>query len=274
MAEQTVTGLSSRDLRGIMAAIAAITAVGISLSLGLPLLSVVLSERGVPTSWIGINTAVSGLAAILITPFVTPLAKRVGTAQLLICVILIGAVVFMAFYFVQPFWAWFPLRFVFHACLAAAFVLSEFWINALAPPAKRGLIMGIYATVLASGFAIGPLVLSQTGFSGPEPFLAGMTLFLLAAIPVMFAIRSSPVIDGHGRTSIWPFLLAAPMATLAAMVFGAVESGGFAIATLYGIELGFSEAASAGLITAIALGNLFSQIPLGLLADRMNKRTL
>lgn len=261
-------------MRGIAAAIAAITAVGISLSLGLPLLSVVLAERGVPTSLIGINTAMSGLSAILITPFVTPAARRFGTARLLIAVLLVGAVSFLAFYFVQPFWAWFPLRFFFHASLAAAFVLSEFWINALAPPERRGMIMGIYATVLSLGFASGPLVLSLTGFEGIAPFLAGTAMFLAATLPVIAALSASPVIDAHERASFLPFLVIAPMATLAAMVFGAVESGSFAILTLYGIALDFSERASAGLITAVAIGNLFFQIPLGLLADRVDKRFL
>ncbi len=55
--------------------------------------------------------------------------------------------------------------------LGALFVLSEFWITALAPPERRGLVMGVYATVLALGFATGPAVLAGVGTSGWPPYL-------------------------------------------------------------------------------------------------------
>uniref|UniRef100_UPI0013D393F4 MFS transporter n=1 Tax=Klebsiella pneumoniae TaxID=573 RepID=UPI0013D393F4 len=65
---------------------------------------------------------------------------------------------FLGFLVVEPLWAWFPLRFVFGASLAVLFVLSEYWINAVAPEARRGLVLGIYATALSLGFAAGPQI--------------------------------------------------------------------------------------------------------------------
>lgn len=260
------------DYRGIGAAIATISAVGISISLGLPLLSVVLAERGVSTTWIGLNTATAGLAAMAITPFVTPLAVRFGTVRLMIAVLLIGSVSFISFYVVEPFWAWFPLRVLFHGSLAAAFVLSEFWINALAPESRRGTILGIYATILSVGFMLGPVVLSITGFEGIAPFAVGACLFLLAMIPVIIATSSEPRLERSATAPFRTFLYAAPMATFAAFVFGAVEQGGMAILPLYGIALGFAETSAALLVSAIALGNLLFQVPFGLLADRVDRR--
>ena len=68
------------------------------------------------------------------------------------------------------------------------------------------------------------------------------------------------------------FLLAAPTATLAALVFGAVETGGFALLALYGLRLGFEPETAAYLLTAVALGNVALQIPIGLLSDRIDRR--
>jgi MFS family permease len=68
------------------------------------------------------------------------------------------------------------------------------------------------------------------------------------------------------------FLTAAPVATLAALVFGAVETGGFALLALYGLRLGFAPEAAAYLLTAVALGNVALQIPIGLLSDRVDRR--
>jgi MFS family permease len=167
---------------------------------------------------------------------------------------------------------WFPLRFVFSAALGVLFVLSEYWINAAAPPARRGLVMGVYATVLALGFATGPAVLVAVGTSGWPPYLAGAALFALASLPLALAQGLTPEPRGGAKRGVLSFLLAAPTATVAALVFGAVETGGFALLALYGLRLGFEPETAAYLLTAVALGNVALQIPIGLLSDRIDRR--
>lgn len=62
------------------------------------------------------------------------------------------------------------------------------------------------------------------------------------------------------------------MATAAVLVFGAVETGGFALFPVYGSRIGYTEADAALLLSVIGLGNVLLQIPLGLLSDRMRDR--
>ncbi len=57
-------------------------------------------------------------------------------------------------------------------------------------------------------------------------------------------------------------------------MFGAVESGGFALFPIYGSMVGFPEGDSAQLLTAIGLGNVLLQIPIGLFSDRVRDRRL
>src|SRR5690606_19027585 len=56
------------------------------------------------------------------------------------------------------------------------------------------------------------------------------------------------------------------------LVFGAVETGGFALFPVYGSRIGYSEGDAALLLTAVGLGNVLMQIPLGLISDRMRDR--
>ncbi len=58
------------------------------------------------------------------------------------------------------------------------------------------------------------------------------------------------------------------------MAFGAIETGGFAILPIYGLRTGFDAESAALLVSVLALGNVALQLPLGLLADRMDKRLL
>jgi MFS family permease len=258
----------------ISAAIASISVVGIAIGLGMPLLSIILETRGHSASMIGLNTAVAGLASIAAAPLATPLAVRFGVVWTMLAMIVAGALAFVGFYFATAFWMWFPLRVVLHMALTVLFILSEFWISTSAPPEKRGFVLGIYATVLSLGFAAGPWLFSQMGSSGFLPFGAVFVLVMLATIPVLAAWRESPKIiaDGNGSRDFFRYIWLVPTATAAVLVFGAVETGGFALFPVYGNRIGYSEGDAALLLTMIGLGNVFMQIPLGMISDRIRDR--
>lgn len=259
----------------IGAAIASISVVGIAIGLGVPLLSVILELRGFSASAIGANTAIAGIASILAAPCATPLATRFGIVRVMLAMIAIGGFAFIGFYFAPAFWMWFPLRAVLHFAITVLFILSEFWISTSAPPHRRGLVLGLYATVLSMGFAFGPWLFSQVGSAGFLPFGIAFCLVMLAAIPVTAAWRESPNMGGtssHAPSGFLRYIWMVPMATAAVLVFGAVETGGFALFPVYGARLGYSEGDAALLLTAVGLGNVLLQIPLGLLSDRMRDR--
>ncbi|RVU16335.1 MFS transporter [Methylobacterium oryzihabitans] len=258
----------------IAAAIACVAVVGTGLSLSIPLLSLEMERMGLSNTWIGINTAVAGIASIVVVPFVPRIAARLGVMPLLLGSLAVGGAALVGFKALHSFAWWFPLRFVFSAALGVLFVLSEFWINQAAPPARRGLVMGIYATVLALGFALGPGLLAWLGTGGWAPYLAGAALFGAGAVPLLLARGLSPDIPRHGGRGFLGYLRIAPSATLAALVYGAVETGGFAILPIYGLRLGLGPEEAAGLVSVAALGNVLFQIPVGLLSDRVDRRRL
>ena len=259
----------------MLAAISAISVVGIAIGLGMPLLSVILETRGHSASMIGLNTAVAGFASIAGAPLATPLARRIGVAWAMLAMITTGALAFVGFYFAPDFWMWFPLRVALHMSLTILFILSEFWISASAPPRRRGLVLGVYATVLSLGFAAGPWLFSRLGSSGFLPFGATVVLVVLAAIPVLAARKESPLLhpnDDEETGGFLRYIWLVPTATFAVLVFGAVETGGFALFPVYGSRIGYSEANAALLLTMIGLGNVLLQIPIGMISDRIGDR--
>lgn len=269
------TPLSERArIAAIAAAIACVAVVGIGLSLSIPLLSLEMERMGASSTLIGLNTAVAGLASIATIPFVPRVAARVGVLRLLLLTILSAAGLLLAFHLFDDLVAWFPIRFLFSVALGALFVLSEFWISDAAPEERRGLVMGVYATVLALGFAVGPTLLVVVGTRGWAPYLAGAGLFLVAALPLLAARHLSPRIERGGGRGLFGYIRLAPAATLAALLYGAVETGGFAILPLYGLRLGLDAGIAAGLVSAVALGNVLFQVPVGWLADRVDRQRL
>lgn len=266
--------LDARDRwRGIVAAIACISVVGFGISLSTPLLSLMMEARGVSGTWIGLNTAVGGIASLLVAPVVTPLVRRVGTTRLLYLALL-AALGSFAMFPAAPFWAWFPLRFVLTGALSILFVVSEFWMNAAAPDGRRGFVMGIYATVLSTGFAAGPALLALFGSDSPVVFAAPIIAFALAALPVAWGQAIAPKVSTRPTGPMLGLVLVAPAATLAALCFGAVEQTMFAFLPLYGLQNGLAEADAALLVTMAGLGNLLFAVPIGLVADRVSRNAL
>lgn len=261
--------------RSLIAAVAAISAVGIAIGLGLPLLSIIMEKRGISSTLIGLNSAMAGIASMAVAPFTTWFSHRYGTVAVMVAAILLAAASALGFYYIENFWLWFPLRVVFHGAITVLFILSEFWINAAAPPSRRGLVLGIYATVLSLGFATGPLLFSILGSDGVLPFAVGAGVILLAAIPILFARRESPDIDEKPELHFMRYVFLVPTATAAVFIFGAVEAGGLSLFPVYATRSGFPESEAALLLTVMGIGNVIFQIPLGMVSDRMtDRRTL
>ena len=258
----------------IAAAIAAISIVGTGLSLTIPLLSLKMEAAGYSARLIGVQTATGAIATLVFAPFVPRAARRLGVRPLMLGALALGIACLSGFGLTENVDLWFPLRLLFGASLTVLFVMSEYWINAAAPPERRGMVMGIYATALALGFAAGPALLTLTGTAGLAPFIAGAVLFSLAGIPVALAGAGTPSLEARGKVALTAFLTAAPVATLAAFAFGAIETGGMSMLPVYAVRLHLTPEQGALCVSLFALGSVAFEIPLGLLSDRMDRRKL
>jgi len=270
--------MSRRDLIwSYVIVITSITATGVMIGLTLPLLSLILDQKGMSATFIGFSNATPGLASFAVAPFIPQLTKRFGTVPLMVGCTLVSVVCFGLYLVIDNPWAWFPLRFVHGAAHAVLFILSEFWITVLAPAHIRGRILGIYGTILSAGFALGPLILTVTGTQTAAPFLAGAGLMLAAGLPLMVVLLRrgpalAPAVEEKPAKPLWSYLWLAPAATLAAFVFGALESGVFQLLPVYGLDKGMSVENAALILSVVGLGYMLMQFPLGLLADFVEKR--
>tara|TARA_R110002110_G_scaffold68731_8_gene185861 strand:- start:16925 stop:18142 length:1218 start_codon:yes stop_codon:yes gene_type:complete len=259
--------------RSLVAVIACITVVGMALGVSIPLLALLMERADVSASVIGLNTAMPALATFVFTPFIPNLLRRVSANGFLLVCILVSALAMPAYYAFPNVWLWFPIRFINGLALTGLFVVSEFWINTLADEKNRGRLIGIYGTVLSGGFAAGPVLLFLVGTEGPAPFLTIGGLIAAAAIPlVVFGRGLSPRITERPSRSFLSFLIAAPAATLAGLLYGAIETNVFNLLPIYGVRIGMTEQTAAFILSIFAAGNILFQIPIGMWADRADRR--
>jgi MFS family permease len=258
----------------LIAILSACGAFAIGMGLTLPLLSLILERRGFPGSVNGLNLATAGLAAFFVTPQVPRLMRTFGTATFMAGSLILSATALFALFQAQSLWAWFPLRFALSVGLNGLFVASEFWINQLANDSNRGRYISLYGACISGGFGVGPAILSVLGTHGVAPFAIGSAMLLLALVPVLIARKAAPQLDETPGPSTLTVLRMAPAILSAALVFGAIDAGMGGLFPVYAVRSGYTETHAALAITAMSIGSFVFQYPLGILADRMNRRTL
>src|SRR6185503_368609 len=97
-------------------------------------------------------------------------ARRMGAARLAILCSVLAALTLIPIAAAKEVWAWMPLRFLLGFFANPLYVISETWLISITPASRRGRIMGLYASIVSGGFAIGPLSLGLVGTQGWPPF--------------------------------------------------------------------------------------------------------
>lgn len=267
--------LNARDRRRSLAAVVSSMAV-ISMIYGLsyPLLALVLERQGIDETMIGLNTAAQGLAVFAVAPLAAPVIARLGLARLMLGALGLSLALFLLLPLFPNVYAWFVIRFLLGCANAFLWIAGEAWINAMAEERTRGRVVGLYSTALAAGFTLGPLVLAQTGSEGWLPFLVSAALIALSGAPLLFARSVAPAMPGRSSIRLVAFLLLAPVAMLANFSAAAADSVLLTFLPLYSLDLGLAEHLGLYLITAMGLGGIACQVPIGWLADHLERRLL
>jgi MFS family permease len=250
------------------------TAFGVGVAVGaiVPLVSLSLERDGYNALMIGINSAMLPIAVILMGPLMPRIIARLGTLRSVYFGLGITALCVLLFPALPNYYAWCAIRFVIGLAGAIHWITSETWINLMATSRSRSRIMGIYASVMALGFVLGPLIINLTGIEGWTPFMAVSAALVVALLPVAFARQVAPVVSGHGTGGVRRAFAAAPTVMLAALVAGFVDAGLFTQIPIYELRAGFDRGIAAASLSIFMAGNLVLQLPLGWLADRSSRR--
>ncbi|WP_430390299.1 MFS transporter [Dyella sp. 20L07] len=255
------------------AVIAAATIFGLSYSLSAPLIAMSLADRGYGSAFIGLNAAMHAMGVLLIAPLMPSLAARFGARQLAVVALIVTALVLALFTQLQAVAWWFPLRIVLGAAAEVLFVMSETWTNVLSTESARGRTMAVYTAALSLGMVLGPALLSVLGV-GTAAYLAGATIAFGAVVFVLPPWVIAPARSEPERAQPMRYLRLAPIAIATTVLNAGVETAGLSFITLYATQLGWTEARAMQLISTLMLGAILLQLPIGWLADVMNKRRL
>src|SRR5665213_1597919 len=257
----------------LAAAISSIAVFGIGIGVAAPLMSLMLEARGTDSSLTGLNAA-SGFIGVIIGPLLMPrLIARFGFKHFLLAALPMSLVLFVLLKPLDSLGAWFVLRFLGGLCGSAIFAATEAWISQLAGDTGRGRVMGIYTASLAAGFAIGPIIVSLTGIAGWAPFIACAIIEIIAMLPLLAVPAGGSHAElGAGASPATMMARMKPI-VLTVIMFAMYESAVVSLLPVWGERVGLSLAASATLISAVFIGAILLQIPVGILSDFAGRQT-
>ncbi len=168
--------------------------------------------------------------------------------------------------------AWALMRIATGVCIAGCYTVIESWLNAKATNSNRGRIMGTYRVADMGAQLAAQLMISVLE---PASYVSYNLLALLccaAILPLMLTRVPPPQITEAPRLRPTLAMRLSPLA-VAGVIVAAVSSASFRmVSPIYGQGVGLTVDQIALFLAAWVLGGALSQIPVGWLADKYDRR--
>ena len=170
--------------------------------------------------------------------------------------------------------AWFALRLVVGFCISGVYVVAESWLNNQATNETRGQTLSVYLIVQMGGIVLGQLLLNAADPGGYALFVLISVLVSVSFAPILLSTSPTPHHGAQRPMPLRELIEASPLASVGIFLLGGVFAALFAMASVYATTRGLSIAQTSAFVTAIFLGGMACQYPIGWLSDRLDRRWL
>jgi MFS family permease len=257
--------------RTIVAAIATIACCDIAMGLTLQLLPLLMEQNRTPAWIMGLNAAMAPLGILLGGPLLPRVVSHLGSKR--VVYLSIGGIVLTlaCFKLFPSIWAWFAIRFFFGLSAGTLFTISEAWILSGAETGNRGRVTGIYTSVLALTFSVGPLIIPFTGIDGWLPWLIGIICVAASAIPLAFLEISEDAFQHKDGSGFVAFLRRAPLLLFAVGTLTFFDAVILSFFPIFGLRSGLAIEQVTLILGVAIIGNALLQLPIGFLADQWSR---
>ncbi len=214
------------------------------------------------------------------SPFMEAPLRRFGYKPVIIAGGLIVVLSLLSF----PLWKsvvfWFFLRLLIGIGDHALHFATQTWVTSTVPPERLGRSISIYGLSVGVGFAVGPMFVPLVTIFEGLPFIVSACLTLIAwglvftlknDLPEVMAGTAS---EGRFFKRVKATVAVAGIAMLGPMAYGFLESSLNAMFPVYALRNGIPLTMVSIIIPAFAFGGILSQVPLGILSDRIGRRAV
>ena len=258
----------------MVALFASVSIVGLSTGLTIPLVSLLLSQRGVASDWLGIAAAMPAIGMLLASLCAHRLSKHIANKTLLLFASGLSALSILAIAFSDSLLWLMTWRFLMGVGCGLLVVLGETWVNVISAPQWRGRCVAAYATMYTLCQVAGPSVLAWFGSNAVWPLWIAFACNVLGFALLLPSKCEMALGEDTGKHSMTPLAVIrfAPAVILAIFTFAFFDTAMLALLPLYGLQYGLSEQTAVLAVSVLFIGDALFQMPLGWLADRLGAK--
>lgn len=254
---------------------------GLSQGLLLPVLSIFMEERGIPSSVNGLHAAALYIGSFGMSLVAVKVLERIGFKKLILGGMVLVTAAFPLFPLISNLEVWFILRLLVGIGDNALHFASQLWMLLITPPHQRGKNISIYGMSYGIGFSIGPLAIKLLPYGRLVPFLLLTILFALVALLVYLKMPDTvpdKMNEGQeqasGQRKVTRIYRLAWFALIPSLLYGYMEAAMNSNFPIYGLRTGLTTGQISTLLPFFGIGGLILQLPLGYLSDRYGRKII
>ena len=222
-------------------------------------------------SWVMTGYYIGFLGGSRVTPI---MIRRVGHVRVYAALASLISAAFILFVAWPNEYFWFVLRIVVGFCFSGVYVVSESWLNDSATNDTRGKTLSLYIIVQMMGIVLAQVILNVADPSGYNLFIIISVIVSLSFAPILLSVSPAPAFSttkGMRLIDLWKI---SPLGVVGMFLLGLNFAALFGMSAVYGTERGLSVVEISAFVSAIYLGGMFLQYPIGWFSDRMDRRAL
>ncbi|MFC6643566.1 MULTISPECIES: MFS transporter [Sulfitobacter] len=157
-------------------------------------------------------------------------------------------------------------------CIAGMTTFIESWLNDRSSNETRGRVLGFYMLVSYLAIAAGQTLVNLGTVGGSDHLMIASTLIGLSLIPIAMTRFGEPNLKASQPLDILTLYYASRIAVIDAVVAGMLVGSFYALGVVFARQIGLSVSEAAMFMSTVVLGGLGFQVPVGMLADRFDRR--
>lgn len=244
--------------------------------IGFGLMNFVVPVRSVAEGWstFTISVIATGYTfGFTISCLITPhFVRRVGHVRVFGALIaLLGISVLLCALLVD--WrAWIAFRLISGFGIAGSYLIIESWLNERVTNANRASIFSVYMITCLVGSIGGQYLVPLGDPKDTSLFILCGIVFACAMLPTALSTAQSPALIANARFNLAKLYRVSPIAFIGSILSGALSGCWSSLGAVFSQRVGLDTAEGATLLSCVLAGGAISQLPIGRLSDRVDRR--
>ncbi|MBD9555818.1 MFS transporter [Ensifer sp. ENS03] len=243
---------------------------------GFGLQSYVIPVRSVAENWSTLTVSVIATGytvGFTLSCVVTPkFVLRVGHVRVFTALITLLSIAILLCGLIVDWRLWIVFRAIAGFAISGSYLVIESWLNERVTNENRGLLFSLYLITTMVGTIGGQYMVPLGDPTNTSLFMLCSVLFSLALLPTALSSSPMPAPPAQAKFDIPTLFRRSPVAVVGGFLAGALSGAWLNLGGVFTQKIGLSTAEGATLLASLLTGSALSQIPIGRLSDKIDRR--